>query len=240
MEITNVLMKKFPYIENQEILEFLYEFNTDGSKINADNSLLSEMEEYAVINSIPIVTRDVANFLKLITAALNPENILEVGTAIGYSAINMAKSASDEVNIDSIEIDDKIIKRADYYIKKANLSKNINIICGDGVLEIPKLEKRYDMVFIDASKSHYSDFFEKVIYKLNKNYLLIFDNILFRGLICTSFENVPRKHRTIYNNLKEFLKKLYKNKNYQKAILPIGDGLLVVSGVNDRGTDEKN
>lgn len=144
-------------------------------KIEEKDSLILEMEDFAHENNVPIVTKEVAEYLKFIVKTHKVKNILEVGTAIGYSGILMAKEiVGQDGKLYTIEIDEERYNQAQENIKKSGLN-NIISIKGDAVEEIKKIEENFDFVFIDASKGHYMDFFEDSIKLLNKNgiYLLI-------------------------------------------------------------------
>ena len=152
-------------------------------KIEEKDSLILEMEDFAHENNVPIVTKEVAEYLKFIVKTHKVKNILEVGTAIGYSGILMAKEiVGQDGKLYTIEIDEKRYNQAQENIKKSGLS-NIVSIKGDAVEEIKKIEENFDFVFIDASKGHYMDFFEDSIKLLNKNGIIFIDNIMFRGYL---------------------------------------------------------
>lgn len=191
-------------------------------KIEEKDSLILEMEDFAHENNVPIVTKEVAEYLKFIVKTHKVKNILEVGTAIGYSGILMAKEiVKQEGKLYTIEIDEERYNQAQENIKKSGLN-NIVSIKGDAVEEIKKIEENFDFVFIDASKGHYMDFFEDSIKLLNKNGIIFIDNIMFRGYL---YKEYPKRFKTIVKRLDSFIDSLYKREEIDFVLLPFGDGV---------------
>lgn len=191
-------------------------------KIEEKDSLILEMEDFAHENNVPIVTKEVAEYLKFIVKTHKVKNILEVGTAIGYSGILMAKEiVGQDGKLYTIEIDEERYNQAQENIKKSGLS-NIVSIKGDAVEEIKKIEENFDFVFIDASKGHYMDFFEDSIKLLNKNGIIFIDNIMFRGYL---YKEYPKRFKTIVKRLDSFIDSLYKREDGDFVLLPFGDGV---------------
>lgn len=191
-------------------------------KIEEKDSLILEMEDFAHENNVPIVTKEVAEYLKFIVKTHKVKNILEVGTAIGYSGILMAKEiVEQDGKLYTIEIDEERYNQAQENIKKSGLN-NIVSIKGDAVEEIKKIEENFDFVFIDASKGHYMDFFEDSIELLNKNGIIFIDNIMFRGYL---YKEYPKRFKTIVKRLDSFIDSLYKREEGDFVLLPFGDGI---------------
>lgn len=191
-------------------------------KIEEKDSLILEMEDFAHENNVPIVTKEVAEYLKFIVKTHKVKNILEVGTAIGYSGILMAKEiVGQDGKLYTIEIDEERYNQAQENIKKSGLS-NIVSIKGDAVEEIKKIEENFDFVFIDASKGHYMDFFEDSIKLLNKNGIIFIDNIMFRGYL---YKEYPKRFKTIVKRLDSFIDSLYNREEGDFVLLPFGDGV---------------
>ncbi len=191
-------------------------------KIVEKDSLILEMEDFAHENNVPIVTKEVAEYLKFIVKTHKVKNILEVGTAIGYSGILMAKEiVEQDGKLYTIEIDEERYNQAQENIKKSGLS-NIVSIKGDAVEEIKKIEENFDFVFIDASKGHYMDFFEDSIKLLNKNGIIFIDNIMFRGYL---YKEYPKRFKTIVKRLDSFIDSLYNREDGDFVLLPFGDGV---------------
>lgn len=191
-------------------------------KIEEKDSLILEMEDFAHENNVPIVTKEVVEYLKFIVKTHKVKNILEVGTAIGYSGILMAKEiVGQDGKLYTIEIDEERYNQAQENIKKSGLS-NIVSIKGDAVEEIKKIEENFDFVFIDASKGHYMDFFEDSIKLLNKNGIIFIDNIMFRGYL---YKEYPKRFKTIVKRLDSFIDSLYNREEIDFVLLPFGDGV---------------
>lgn len=191
-------------------------------KIEEKDSLILEMEDFAHENNVPIVTKEVAEYLKFIVKTHKVKNILEVGTAIGYSGILMAKEiVGQNGKLYTIEIDEERYNQAQENIKKSGLN-NIISIKGDAVEEIKKIEENFDFVFIDASKGHYMDFFEDSIKLLNKNGIIFIDNIMFRGYL---YKEYPKRFKTIVKRLDSFIDSLYNREDGDFVLLPFGDGV---------------
>lgn len=192
------------------------------SKIRENDELILEMEKYAEEHNVPIVTKEVAEYLKFIVRSNNIKNVLEVGTAIGYSGILMAKEIEkNNGKLYTIEIDEERYNLARENFKKSGL-KNIVSIKGDAVEEIKKIDENFDFVFIDASKGHYLEFFEDSYKLLNKNGIIFIDNIMFRGYL---YKEYPKRFKTIVRRLNEFIEYLYSREGGEFVLLPFGDGI---------------
>ena len=192
------------------------------SKIRENDELVLEMEKYAEEHNVPIVTKEVAEYLKFIVRSNNIKNVLEVGTAIGYSGILMAKEIEkNNGKLYTIEIDEERYNLAQENFKKSGL-KNIVSMKGDAVEEIKKIYENFDFVFIDASKGHYLEFFEDSYKLLNKNGIIFIDNIMFRGYL---YKEYPKRFKTIVRRLNEFIEYLYSREGEEFVLLPFGDGI---------------
>ncbi len=189
------------------------------------DKLLIEIENYAQKNAVPIIEVEVARFLEFIVSLKKPKKILEIGTAIGYSSIIM-KNAYPETQITTIEINEKNFLKAKEHIKKASYEKDIDVIFADANDALDFINDKYDMIFMDAAKGQYISFFEKSIDKLNKEGILISDNILFRGLVAKEKNNIRRKN-TIVRRLKDFLSIITNDEKFRTTIIPIDDGMAI-------------
>lgn len=221
-------MYKSDIVTDEEIQKYIAMFQKSSFKDSIDEEIFFEMEEYAKNNNVPIVKKDVANFLLFLINLYAPKKILEVGTAIGYSSLLFASVTPDSTKIDTIEINEDIIPIAKGFLDKTKYTDKINIIKGDALEKISDLDEGYDFVFIDGPKSQYGKIFKEVKNKLSDNFLVICDNVLFRGLVCTQKEKVQRRKRTICNNLNKFLNDIQQDITLYKDILYLGDGLLLV------------
>jgi predicted O-methyltransferase YrrM len=188
------------------------------------DSLLKEMEEYAEEKNIPIMQKKGIDFLCKIIKKGDINNILEVGTAIGYSAIKMA-NVNKDINVTSIERDQERYMEALKNIKKAKLDKRINVIYGDA-LDI-NLEDKYDLIFIDAAKSQYINFFNKFKENLNPNGIIITDNLSFHGLVEQKERIESRNLRQLVGKIRKYIDFLQDNKEFKTKFYKVGDGIAV-------------
>ncbi|AVQ18865.1 O-methyltransferase [Fusobacterium mortiferum] len=205
------------------------------SKIKENDELILEMEKYAREYNVPIVTKEVAEYLKFIVKSNGIKNILEVGTAIGYSGILMAKEIEKNGGkLYTIEIDEERYNLAQENFKKSGLN-NIVSIKGDAVEEIKKIDEKFDFVFIDASKGHYMEFFEDSYKLLNKDGIIFIDNIMFRGYL---YKEYPKRFKTIVRRLNEFIEYLYSRNGGEFVLLPFGDGIGLFRKKKTENTNE--
>lgn len=205
------------------------------SKIKENDELILEMEKYAREYNVPIVTKEVAEYLKFIVKSNGIKNILEVGTAIGYSGILMAKEIEKNGGkLYTIEIDEERYNLAQENFKKSGLN-NIVSIKGDAVEEIKKIDEKFDFVFIDASKGHYMEFFEDSYKLLNKDGIIFIDNIMFRGYL---YKEYPKRFKTIVRRLNEFIEYLYSRDGGEFVLLPFGDGIGLFRKKKNENTNE--
>ena len=200
---------------------------------------VKEMEEYAKENNVPIVHPEVAQLLNVLIKSKGIKNILEVGTAIGYSSIIMAKSAGDGCHIDTIERNDDMYKIAVENVKSAGLENSINIIKNDAMEALKDIEGTYDMIFLDASKGHYDHFLELCLEHLKIGGFLISDNVLFRGMIATN-ELVIRRKITIVKRMRKYLKHITNMPELETVVIPISDGVALSLRVREEAQNEKN
>ena len=189
------------------------------------------IENEAILNKVPIITRDVLKYMLFVARSEKSYNILEIGTATGYSGIFLAQAAAENKgNFMSIEIDENRYSEAVNNFKKMDLlnGKN-NLILGDALEEIPKLydlNKKYDFIFMDAAKGQYRNFFKLLFPILSENGIMFIDNLLFRGMVTLESEDIPKRYKTIVTRLKVFIEELNENKNF--VLLPFGDGIGII------------
>ena len=186
---------------------------------------LLEIKEKALNDHIPIIMDDTLEYIYKLYNDKKISSILEIGTAVGYSAICFTKFLSPEGTIDTIERDEQRIEEAKINIKKAEVEKQINIISGDAVEILPTINKKYDMVFIDAAKGKYPIFLEHALRLLKNDGIILADNILYKGYVMSDYNK--HKQRTAVRNLREYIKETTEDPNLITEILEIGDGLAV-------------
>lgn len=186
---------------------------------------LEIVKEKALEDHIPIIMDDTLEKIKEILENEKPNRILEIGTAVGYSASQFARYTDKKCKIDTIEIDEERAKEAKENIKKIGFEDRINVIIGNAVDIIPTLNNKYDIVFIDAAKGKYPIFLEESLKLINKGGLILADNILYKGYVMSDYNK--HKQRTAVRHLREYIKEITENDNFETEILEIGDGLSI-------------
>ncbi len=186
---------------------------------------LKKIKEKALEEHIPIIMDDTLEVVDGILNELKPKRILEIGTAVGYSAICFSEYLQEDGKIDTIERDEERIKEAKENIKKVEVEEKINILEGDAVEILPTLQGKYDMVFIDAAKGKYPFFLQQALRMLNKNGVILADNILYKGYVMSDYNK--HKQRTAVRNLREYIAEVTNNPNLETQILEVGDGLAI-------------
>ena len=190
-----------------------------------NNAALEEIREYAEENNVPIMTEDGIKFLTNYIKKHNIKKILEIGAAIGYSAIMMAL-VDEEIEITTIERDEKRYLEAVKNIKKFKLEDRINLIYKDA-FDV-KLDDKYDLLFIDAAKAQNIKFFEMFSKNLNPKGTIITDNMNFHGLLDKELEEIKSRNlRALVRKLKDYAVFLQENKKYETDFLDIGDGIAI-------------
>ena len=190
---------------------------------NEEDELTLEMEEYARKKSVPILNWDSANFLEQLIVMHKPKRVLEIGCAIAYSTIKIAKNLKKNGTVDTIEVSKENIKKAKEFIEKSSVKSKINIIEGDALEEMPNLSNKYDFIYLDADKEDYEKLFYFSIMLLKKNGIILVDNLLWHGYAASS--KVPPKYRNSTKYIREFNKLFLSHPTLKSTLLPIGDGL---------------
>ena len=186
---------------------------------------IEQIKEKALNEHIPIIMDDTLEVVGKILEDKKPERILEIGTAVGYSAIMFSKYLTENGYIDTIERDEERIKEAKENIKDLNLEEKIHIFEGDAIEILPTLKGPYDVVFIDAAKGKYPIFLSEALRMLGNNGIIVADNVLYKGYVMSDYNK--HKQRTAVRGLREFLKELNENENLTTQILEVGDGLAI-------------
>ncbi len=206
-------------IVNERIVSYIHSLEKDNS------SVLEEMSEYAVKNNVPIIRKEVESFLRVLLMMNKPVRILELGTAIGYSAILMSECIQEDGKIVTIENYDKRIPVARENIKKAEKEHMIELIEGDALEILPTLEEKFDFIFMDAAKAQYINFLPHAIRLLKLGGVMLADNVLQEGELIESRYAVTRRDRTIHSRMREFLYQVKHMEELETTIIPIGDGM---------------
>lgn len=186
---------------------------------------IEQIKEKALEDHIPIIMDDTLEVVGKILEDKKPYRILEIGTAVGYSAIRFSKYLSDNGYIDTIERDEERISEAKQNIKDLNLEEKIHIYEGDALEVLPTLTGPYDVVFIDAAKGKYPIFLSEALRMLASHGIIVADNVLYKGYVMSDYNK--HKQRTAVRGLREFLKELTENENLTTEILEVGDWLAI-------------
>lgn len=189
------------------------------------DTLLNELRVHAKANWIPILKQDTESFLKDMLLEIKPINILEIGTAIAYSSIVFSEILDNNVKIDTIERNPDMVIQAKENLKLINKS-NVNVIEGDALDIIPKLDKKYDFIFIDANKTKYPEYLKMSFDLINIGGYIVADNISYGGIVFTDvYPN--HKHRSAVNALRKFVKEVKEDNRLTTEFHMIGDGISV-------------
>jgi len=187
------------------------------------SKVMKELEFEAETYNIPIIRKSERQLLFKTVYENKPKRILEIGTAIGFSALLMA-TANDDAIIDTVEKDTKRFERAKKAIEDANMTERINCISGDADKVISELSGNYDFVYLDGPKGQYLNHLKKIEKILSEKAVIVADNVLFKGLV-KSVEYPPHRYRTIVVRLREYLE--YVNREYSTVIYEEGDGMAI-------------
>ena len=212
------------YDKNAVVTPFVTEFIRKHSVQH--DPILSELEEYASKHSVPIAEPETAQLLSVLTKLVKPSKILEIGCAIGYSSIIMAKGLESGGSILTLEYDPEMIRTARENIRKAGLGGTIRVAEADAVEYVSYIDEdeSFDMIFLDGPKAHYIHMLDDCVRLLRKGGLLISDNVLFKGMTADD-GHFARRKVTIIHRLREYIEALSKHPQLETVILSQGDGV---------------
>ncbi len=206
-------------IVDERMVSFIHSLERENSEI------LEKIEQEALDTYVPIIRKEMQSFLKVLLLMTRPVRILEVGTAIGFSAILMSEYAPKEAKITTIEKYEKRIPIARENFKRAGKEETISLIEGDALEVMKSLDHSYDFIFMDAAKGQYISYMPEAIRLLKKGGLLVSDNVLQDGDIIESRFAVERRNRTIHSRMREYLYELKHDERLETSIIPFGDGV---------------
>lgn len=186
---------------------------------------LNEIEKYALETEVPVIRKSMQSLLKFLLAFAKPKNILEVGTAIGFSALLMDMYSPDGCHITTIEKYEKRIPLAKENFRRAGAEERITLLEGDATDILKELRGGYDLIFMDAAKGQYINFLPDILRLLPTGGLLVSDNVLQDGDIIESRYAVTRRNRTIHARMRDYLYELKHHPQLETVILPVGDGV---------------
>ena len=209
-------------IVDNRITEYLHSLETSRGE------LLDTIEKKAIEDGVPIIRSETAALLRSLTAALRPENILEIGTAVGYSALQMCQVMPANCHITTIEKYEKRIPEAKENFRKAGEESRITFLEGDADMWLKELKgKQFDLVFMDAAKGQYLNWLPLLLGLMPVGAVLISDNVLQDGDVVQSRFAVQRRNRTIHSRMREYLYELKHMEEFETAVIPIGDGVTI-------------
>ena len=191
--------------------------------IMQEDPLLTEMEDFAHKNNVPILSKDSAEMLELLIRLVNPKRVLELGTAIAYSSIRIAKNLRKKGIVYTIEKSKDNAKLAKKNIAKSGLEEKINLIVGNALDEMPKFDKKFDFIFLDADKTDYKKLFEYSLVLLKKGGVIFVDNLLWHGFAAAA--KVPENQINSTQIIREFNQFFISCPGLKTTILSVGDGI---------------
>ncbi len=206
-------------IVNERIVSYIHSLERSNGEV------CDEIEEFAHQTNVPIIRKEMESFLRVLIEIKKPKRILELGTAIGYSAILMANTMSEDCRITTIENYDKRIPIARDNFKRAGVEEKVELLEGDALEILQKINEPYDFVFMDAAKAQYLVYLKEIMRLLPVGGLLIADNVLQDGELVESRYAVERRNRTIHSRMREYLYEVKNMKELETTIIPIGDGI---------------
>ena len=192
---------------------------------SSESELIDTIEQEALDTFVPIIRKETQSFLKVLLMMNKPKRILEVGTAVGFSAILMSEYMPEDGHITTIENYEKRIPIAKENFKRAGKEEQITLIQGDALEVMKELTGPYDFIFMDAAKGQYINYLPEALRLLSKGGVLMSDNVLQDGDIIESRFAVERRNRTIHSRMREYLYELKHHEQLQTSILPLGDGV---------------
>jgi predicted O-methyltransferase YrrM len=187
------------------------------------DELLIEMEDFAKEHNIPILSWQSAEFIEQLIKISDPKRCLEIGTAIAYTAIRIARNLKKKSILHTIELSEENIQSAKLFIEKSRLADRIKLIEGNALKVMPQLKKRYDFIFLDADKEDYKRLFDYAMVLLKRGGTIVVDNLLWQGYAAAS--RVPVKYKVSTKHIRQFNKLFISQPNLKTTILPIGDGV---------------
>ena len=208
-------------IVDERMVTFIHSLETENTPI------LETIEKEALDTFVPIIRKEMQSFMKVLLAMKKPVKILEVGTAVGFSAILMSEYAPENCKITTIEKYEKRIPIAKENFKRAGKEDKITLLEGDALEILQGLEGTYDFIFMDAAKAQYIYYMPEIIRLLEKGGVLVSDNVLQDGDVIESRFAVERRNRTIHSRMREYLYQLKHEESLLTSIIPLGDGVAV-------------
>ena len=210
-------------IINEDILHYL---RTEQKQLTGS---LGELEELAHENGVPVIPHETVVFLQFLLKQKQPKNVLEIGTAIGFSASLMAETLGEDAKITTIDRFPVMIEKAKKNFEKLGLTVQVTLLEGDAADLLSSLEGPYDFIFMDSAKSKYITFLPECLRLLSDDGVLMVDDVFQAGTVLQPIEEIPRKNRSIHRHLNEFLEEITKSSELTSTLLPLGDVVALIS-----------
>ena len=190
---------------------------------------LGEIQKQANLANVPIIPNETASFLTFFLKQINAKRVLEIGTAIGFSASLMLEAMGEDSHVTTIDRFDVMIRKAKANFEKLKVSEQVTLLEGDAKEVLPTLEGPYDFIFMDSAKSKYIEFLPECLRLLKINGVLMIDDVFQAGTVMQDIKEIPRNQRTIYRKLNELYDVVLNHPDLTVTILPLGDGVLMIS-----------
>ena len=210
-------------VVKEELLDFM---RTQQKKLPGE---LGKLEEVAHVAEVPVIPHETVVFLKFLLGQLQPERILEIGAAIGFSSSVMATTIGENAHVTTIDRFDVMIEKAKKNYERLGLTDKVTLLEGQAADILPELSGPYDFIFMDSAKSKYIEFLPECFRLLRKGGVLMVDDIFQGGTILLPDEEIPRGKRAIHRKLNEFLRVVMDHPDLTSTILPLGDGVILMT-----------
>ncbi|WGG87833.1 O-methyltransferase [Enterococcus faecium] len=210
-------------VVKEELLDFM---RTQQKKLPGE---LGKLEEEAHVAEVPVIPHETVVFLKFLLGQLQPERILEIGAAIGFSSSVMATAIGENAHVTTIDRFDVMIEKAKKNYERLGLTDKVTLLEGQAADILPELSGPYDFIFMDSAKSKYIEFLPECLRLLRKGGVLMVDDIFQGGTILLPDEEIPRGKRAIHRKLNEFLRVVMDHPDLTSTILPLGDGVILMT-----------
>lgn len=195
--------------------------------------VLGEIEAYANERGIPVIPHETAIFLDFLMSLIRPKSVLEIGTAIGFSAGVMAQHLAPGGQLTTIDRYPKMYERAKENFEKLGIQDQITLIEEDAANVLPDLVASYDVIFMDSAKAKYVDFLPDCLRLLSDTGLILIDDVFQGGTVLDDEDTIPKRVRTIHRKLNKLLKTVHEDPKLKSSLLPLGDGILMIQKVSE-------
>lgn len=220
MENKNPMMRR-PVVK-EELVDFMRQ------ELKPFSGKLAELEAYAHERGIPIIPHETAVFLNMIVGLLQPQNILEIGTAIGFSGSLMAQHLNENGHLTTIDRFDIMIERAKANFDKMGLADKVTLLEGDAADILPTLDQTFDFIFMDSAKAKYYEFLPYCMRQLKVGGVLMIDDVFQGGTILEDEKDIPKRVRKIHRRLNQLMETVLDHPALETSLIPLGDGLLMI------------